>query len=290
VRRTVDQSIKTTALMAIAIIFALINSLGGFGMIQKVAEPNRDNLAVGTPAIALFLSMPRARGRPRRGAGWYAADSRRKRQKKFERALTLAKRRRPRKSRGIGMPPMAYVEEIPPEESIQNYSESLLFMVSDNWDPPACFGADAMTPVPRAEHGPRGTPAEEFTPCFVEEETQRGIEENIREPPDEMRQQSGQREHQEEADAWMEAPPSSILQNSQDQPPLLHPEHLNLIFDVRSMVDDQIFRAICINQCLDMLYVAYSSATPRRQCPTCAQVYAIPVRRGKEKDDHEDTG
>jgi hypothetical protein len=175
---------------------------------------------------------------------------------------------------------MAYVEEIPPEESLQNFSESLLFTVPDNWNPPACFGADAMTPGPRAEHGPSGTPVEEFTPCFVEEEMQRGSEENIREPPDEMGPQSGQQAHQEEAD----------VQNSQYQPPLLHPEHLNLIFDVRSMVDDQIFRAICINQRLDMLYAAYSSATPRRQCPTCAQVYAIPVRRGKEKDDHEDTG
>jgi hypothetical protein len=173
--------------MAIAIIFFLISSLRGFGMIQKVAEPNRDNLTVGTPTIALFLSMPRVRGRPRRGAGWYADDLRRKRQKKFERALTLAKRRRPRKSIGIGMPPMVYVEEIPLEESLQNYSESLLFMVSDNWDPPAYFGADSMTPVPRDEHGPRGTPTEEFTPCFVEEETQKCIEENIREPPEEMR-------------------------------------------------------------------------------------------------------
>jgi hypothetical protein len=54
------------------------------------------------------------------------------------------------------------------------------------------------------------------------------------------------------------------------------------------MVDDHIFRAIHINQRLDMLYAAYSSATPRRQCPTCAQVYAIPVRHSKEKDDHED--
>jgi hypothetical protein len=68
----IGQSIKTTTLMAIATIFALINSLGGFGMIQKVAEPNGNNLAVGTLAIALVISMPRARGWPRRGVGWYA--------------------------------------------------------------------------------------------------------------------------------------------------------------------------------------------------------------------------
>jgi hypothetical protein len=72
-----------------------------------------------------------------------------------------------------------------------------------------------MNPVPRVEHGPRGTPAEEFTPFFVQEEIQEGIEGNIcittGEPPEEMKQQSRQREHQEEAEAGMEAPPSSIL-------------------------------------------------------------------------------
>jgi hypothetical protein len=143
-RRTVDQSIKTTTLMAKDITFVLINRLGGFVMHLKIAEPkaepsrcrNRDTPSAGIPTIALLLSMPRARGRPRRGATWYTADSRRKRQKKFEKALALASRRRTRKSRRTGTPPMAYVEEIAPDESIQNYSENLLFTVPDNWDPP----------------------------------------------------------------------------------------------------------------------------------------------------------
>jgi hypothetical protein len=288
--------------MALDIISILINSLGGYVMHLKVAEVkaetprcrNRDNLSAGIPTVAFLLSMPRARGRPRRGAAWYAADSRRKRQKKFERALALASRRRTRKSRRIGTPPMAYVEEVTPDESIQNYSENLLFTVPDNWAPPACFGKDAITPAPRPAHGPKDTPAAEFTSCIVEEEIQEGTEGNIHfttgEPPEEIAQQNRQREHQDEPDARMKAPLSSIPQDLQDQPPLLHPEHLELIFEVRSMVDDQIFRAIRINQRLDMIYAAYSSTTPRHQCPTCAQVYAIPVRRGKSEDDYEDTG
>jgi hypothetical protein len=136
----------------------------------------------------------------------------------------------------------------------------------------------------------------------VEEELQEGIEGNIHittdEPPEEMAQQNRQQEHQggnvkeskDEADARKKAPLSSTPQDLQDQPPLLHPEHLELIFDVRSMVDDQIFRAIRINQCLDMIYAAYSNTSPRHQCPTCAQVYAILVRRGKNGDDDENTG
>jgi hypothetical protein len=82
-------------------------------------------------------------------------------------------------------------------------------------------------------------------------------------------------------DAKPKTPPS---------PPLLHPEHLQLIFEVRSLVDDQIFRAVCVSQRLDMLYAAYSSATPRRQCPTCAQPYVIPASSGKATDAYEDFG
>ena len=75
-RRTFDQRIKTTALMAIDIILVLINSLGGFVMYLKVAEAkdepsrcrNRDTLSSSIPTIALFLSMRRARGRPHKGA------------------------------------------------------------------------------------------------------------------------------------------------------------------------------------------------------------------------------
>ena len=72
-------------------------------------------------------------------------------------------------------------------------------------------------------------------------------------------------------------------------PPFLHPKHLNLVFEVRSLVEDQIFRAVRVSQRLDMLYAAYSKAAPRRQCPTCAQPYVIPVNGGKEKEGCEDS-
>ena len=74
-----------------------------------------------------------------------------------------------------------------------------------------------------------------------------------------------------ETEAETKSPPS---------PPFLHPEHLNLIFEVRSLVEDQIFRAVRVSQRLDMLYVAYSKATPRRQCPTCARPFVFPVNGG----------
>ena len=72
-------------------------------------------------------------------------------------------------------------------------------------------------------------------------------------------------------------------------PPLLLLEQLQLIFEVRSLVDDQIFRAVCVSQRLDMLYAAYSNDTPKRQCPTCAQPFAIPVHAEEMKDDKDST-
>jgi hypothetical protein len=182
---------------------------------------------------------------------------------------------------------MAYVEEIASGESIQSYTENLLFTVPDNWNPPACFGKDAVTPAPSTVHSPRDAPAEEFTACFVEEEFPKGMEGNKEEfttgePPEVVTQRNRQ----------IESLGGNVKERKDeaDQPPLLHLEHLELIFDIRSMVDDQIFRAIRINQRLDMIYAAYSSASPRRQCPTCAQVYAIPVKRGKNGDEDKNTG
>jgi hypothetical protein len=121
--------------------------------------------------------MPRARGRPRRGAGWYAVDSRRKRHKKFERALVLAKRKRPRESKETDSPPRTYVEEIPSAELPHDFSECRMFTVPDNWNPPACFGADTLPPHPREAHGPNDAPIEEFSTCLVEEELSEGNKE-----------------------------------------------------------------------------------------------------------------
>jgi hypothetical protein len=67
---------------------------------------------------------------------------------------------------------MAYVEEITLDEAMQSYPEHPLFTVPDNWNPPTDFGTDDKI-LPSGK--PRGysatRPAEEFTTCYVEEET-----------------------------------------------------------------------------------------------------------------------
>lgn len=197
---------------------------------------------------------------------------------------------------------MAYVEETVPDERIQDYSEHLLFTVPDNWDPPTCFENDAKPPAPGMTHSSReNDPAEDYTSCYVEEELPDNTEEKANttsgEPPEEATQQDKQQGQQGgnankskgETDAQKLIRLSSAQEEWQEQPPFIHSEHLELIFETRSMVEDQIFRAIQINKRLDMMYTAYSSTSPRRQCPTCAQAYTIPIRPRKIGKDDENT-
>jgi hypothetical protein len=122
----------------------------------------------GTLVIYGIPTMPRARGKPRRGAAWYTAESRRQRQKKFEQAIAMAAIRRHTKPR---TPPMAYVEEITPEDDLQSFPEHTLFTVPDNWNPPSEFGSDSKPPPASISLGPRATSLEEhYTTCYIEEE------------------------------------------------------------------------------------------------------------------------
>jgi hypothetical protein len=63
--------------------------------------------------------------------------------------------------------------------------------------------------------------------------------------------------------------------NSPPPPTLLHHDHLQLIFDLRSMAEDQAFRTATISQRLDLLFAAYSEASPPSRCPTCAQPFTF---------------
>jgi hypothetical protein len=162
-------------------------------------------------------------------------DSRRKRHKRFERALVLAKRKRRRDTIATNSTLRTYIEEIMTMELPPNFSGIRMFIVPDNWNPPVCIEAAAPPPSLRETHGPSDAPNEEFTTCLVEEDL---LERNTDSHP--KRKTWG---HQK-TDAKPKSPPP---------PPLLHPEHLNLIFEVRSLVDNQIFRDVYVSQCLDIL-------------------------------------
>jgi hypothetical protein len=226
-------------------------------------------------------TMPRARGKPRRGAAWYTAESRRQRKKNFEKAIAMAARRRNKTPR---TPPMAYVEEVIPEEGMESVPEHMLFTVPDNWNPPSDFGPDSKPPPARILAGPNATRFEEpFPTCYVEEETPP-------EPPREATRQAHNQQvhiHQEAAGT---TPTESIDSHSQEQPFLADLGCLNLIFEVRSLLDDQIFRLARIDQRLDMLFAAHSRTLPKRQCPTCARAYAFPAGWRQPEDEDKCAG
>jgi len=106
----------------VTVTFVLISHPEGYELHLEIerlkAEPSEhwsgNTHPVGIPVIALVLHMPRARGQPRRGAAWYATNSRRKRQKKFKKELALTYACRTRKPGRSRTPPMAYVDEFVP--------------------------------------------------------------------------------------------------------------------------------------------------------------------------------
>jgi hypothetical protein len=245
----------------------------------------------GTLVISRVSTMPRARGKPRRGAAWYTAESRRQRQKKFEQALAMASIRRRKKPR---TPPMAYVEEITLEDAMQSYPKLPLFTVPDNWNPPTDFGSDDKPPPAGNPLGPRAnSPEEHFTTCYVEEETPSRTQGNRDSPPgapmEAATQLSNRPTHASEG-ATGPIPPASVDSHWQDQQLFTDSGYLALIFDLRSLLDDQVFRLARIDQRLDMLFAAHSRTLPKWQCPTCAQAYALPAGWRKHGDEDERTG
>jgi hypothetical protein len=76
--RPASQSIKLSTLMVAAIVYAIIHLTGTLRVHSKLTEQSRNSSAGDTLALILILTMPRVRGRPRRGADWYAVDYRRK--------------------------------------------------------------------------------------------------------------------------------------------------------------------------------------------------------------------
>jgi hypothetical protein len=198
---------------------------------------------------------------------------------------------------------MAYVEETAPDEPIQNFLEHLLFTVLDNWNPPTAFGNETKLPTLGTSHRRREEEhVEDFTICYVQEELSGSGDERAnptsRPPPGTATRQNSQPAGQlSKANAEKEGthaqgtnPLSTVQEEWEDQPPHINPGYLKLLFETRSMVDDQIFRAIQIGRHLDMMYAAHSRESPRLQCPMCAQAYAIPAGWRKKDDDGESPG
>jgi len=79
--------------------------------------------------------------------------------------------------------------------------------------------------------------------------------------------------------------PMSVMQEEgHGHLPLLHPDHLKLIFELQSLVEDLIHRISLVSQQLDLLYEAYSNTPPGKRCPTCAQKFVLIATEDCEGD------
>jgi hypothetical protein len=120
----------------------------------------------------IFTLMPRERGKPRRGSAWYTHAAQRQRLQQMERALSLARTHLRRRENEARLPPMAYVEDIFPEEPVQAPPEHLLFTVPDNWQPTSHFlekdTSTASEKQPGSNIGAEN--CDDFPICYIEEE------------------------------------------------------------------------------------------------------------------------
>jgi hypothetical protein len=183
----------------------------------------------------------------------------------------MAKKKRRGGATAAPSPPRTYVEEDLSITLPADFSESRMFVVPDNWDPPTRFGTRQLLPIWATFHSQPPLRVKSTRPAWWRRSHRTSL--------------LGSRSTGLPLDCKTRGPEPSRdgmepERNSPPSPSLLHPEHLKLIFEVRSLVDDQVFRAMRVSQRLDMLYAAYSKATPRRQCPTCAQPFVLPGNGG----------
>ena len=129
-------------------------------------------------------------------------------------------------------PPMAYVEEVIPEEGMESVPEHTLFTMPDNWNPPSDFGPNSKPSPARILASPNATRFKEpFSTCYFEEETPP-------KPPREVTWKAHNQQVHMHQKAAGTTPTESIDSHSQEQPFLAHLGCLNLIFEVRSLLDD----------------------------------------------------
>ena len=149
---------------------------------------------------------------------------------------------------------MAYVEEISLEEAMQSH-------------PSIELAKESKLPLGDTLQNLNTNSSEDFFPtCFVEEETPLdGITGTEAPLGLSTRATMDSRQQAPDVSGGMEQPSFSELW------------HLPLIFELRSLMDDQVFLLARIDQRLDMLFAAHSKNPTQRQCPTCAQTYSLPV-------------
>jgi hypothetical protein len=156
-----------------------------------------------------------------------------------------------RRDRGNDEPPMAFVEEEIPTEPIIIPSASLLYIVPDPHDPP------------NTSHS---FPVQWYLRLGNLHNSGRNL---VGRPPN-----------------GDPPPPSTAPDRDSCSTCFLSPEHLELIFEMRRDMQEQLHRHTLLNSRLDILYDALSGSQSQQRCPTCAQPFVFTPTGGT----HDDTG
>jgi len=151
----------------------------------------------------------------------------------------------------------AIVEEVLPDVGHEDPPEYTWFTDPGHWNSRSYIGVDSTTGMAGVQGNPDDSDNEApYTPCYVEEEA----------PPEHIRHDPATHAPEERTDT------------SPTQSPPPHADYLSLLFDVRHLLADQVFRIERLEQRIDLFFAAHSRATPKRQCPTCAREYVFPGR------------
>jgi hypothetical protein len=198
---------------------------------------------------------------------------------------------------------MAYVEEEILEEPIQVPPESLLFTFLDDMQSPSHNPASTSAPTTmegatciieeefpgeflhmdsiasiQDTDDPVGTTMEEVKAVEVVDTGTTVEEVKVVEVVDTALEDLGA---EVEGHPVLAPPPLTALPDlCHAPPPFFNLEQLELIFELRSQMADQIHRDTLMHQWIDMLYDAFSNAPETQCCPTCARPFVLQPRDG----------
>jgi hypothetical protein len=259
-------------------------------------------------------TMPRERGKPRRGSAWYTHAAQRQRRQHMERALSLANSILRQRARVAHLALHAPAIESAMEEHAQTPP------TLDNWQPtgitqeenpptapetlagssmrgrleedfPTCYVEEIpYTEDTQARDNTRGRLCEDFPTCYVEEVPYMDVvSQGTCAVTVHHTDIAAMEKDEASAEAGTvipgEADTKGMHARSGAQPPFLHVAHLDLVFELRGQMADQEHRALLMGQRLDMLLDAYSNAPTNRKCPTCAQPFVIQARAAWQEDE-----
>jgi hypothetical protein len=169
--------------------------------------------------------------------------------------------------------PMAIVEEEIPQDPPLEPLDSLLFSASDILEPPLTFGHPPLVDDLATDLG--GCPIEEELPTEVQQEDDLETTWVV----SLLRKNFPLKFNRK---MWLSLQATlhhrQLLFLASPRTWCLSQEHLQLIFDMRRDVEEQLHRQTTLSRCLDVLFDALSSEPAKSRCPTCCQPFVFALR------------